>query len=143
MHTFKITWCIWLFYSIYIFYFVFFLSFKNDFSFISYLFSTCFIYNLNRQQINNVSLTWIYVIKGMTTTEVWWWIFFMLWNSEIVKPKISKLSNTPTTYFTPYIFKLKSFLKPFTKWGSFNLRWFNCSPVTPVWTKMCWKCVCC
>ena len=37
-------------------YFDFFWLFKNHFCFISYSFLTCFLYNLNKQQVNNVSL---------------------------------------------------------------------------------------
>ena len=35
--------------------------------------------------------------------------------NDTVKPKISELSHTPTTYFTSHIFKIKSILKQFTK----------------------------
>ena len=42
--------------------------------------------------------------------------------NDKVKPKISKLSYTPTTQFMLCIFKIKSMLKQFTKRENFNLK---------------------
>ena len=48
----------------------------------------------------------------------------MLHVSDTVKPKISKLSYTPTTQFTSCIFKTKSIFKQFNFRGNFNLNDF-------------------
>ena len=42
--------------------------------------------------------------------------------NDTVKPKISKFSDTPTTWFTSYIFKTKYILKQFIKPRNFNLQ---------------------
>ena len=53
-------------------------------------------------------------------------------NDTTVKPKISKLSYTPTISSCCTSFKAKSVLKQFTAEDNFNLQWFHCSSVTPV-----------
>ena len=42
--------------------------------------------------------------------------------NDTVKPKISKLSYTPTTEFMLCIFKIKAVLKQFTNRDNFNLQ---------------------
>ena len=53
-------------------------------------------------------------------------MIIILHANDTVKPKISKISYTPNTWFTftSYILKIKSFFKQFTKRGNFNLQYF-------------------